>query len=491
MLQGKLDEAAQTTRQNLMIVGLCAIVFVMSVALFLVFTQYFSAGKEALKMASPQIEGLSPKPDLTSRADATSDPVSPVELVAKRSSKAVLSLINQFEEVIEPKITKQEFGQWNSALQQRLLREKKQAIETLAKGDVDNAFDQLTQVTSDAQDALSELESEFAAEIDNAHSALSVDAYREARIAINKALSLKTNAPEAVDLKERIEKLPEILSLIDQAHIAQTENDLYKEQQISLKISQMDPNRSAFAERAVEIENLLVEQKFEDIVIAGNEAHKSENVKTLQQVVTVARSLFPQRAETRDLEAKFLALKRKIAFNDFMINAHVAISNDNWKEALTAYNQAKTIHPNDNEVVGGIALASQIIQHLNSIQAFNNAPSRLANVTVKKSAEDTLENASTLGAISPALKTAMKQLKANVENYNHPITITVVSDGLTNVSVRGVGQVGLVSQHSIQLKPGNYRFEGKRQGYKTKSISLTITPEDTNVRVEVIADEQI
>jgi len=491
MLQGRLDEAARATRQNLIIVGLCAVVFVMSISLVLVFTQYFTKEKSAVQAVSPQLEDLPSKSDLTLKDDAAQELTQPAELNLKTSHKAVLSLINQFEEEIEPKVAAQEFGLWNSALQQRLLNEKRQAIETLAKGDLDLAFDQLTQAIKDAKDALSELESEFAAEIDNALSAFSVDAYREARIAIDKALTLKASDPDAINLKKQIGKLPEIQSLIDQANVARTENDLYKEQQISLKISQIDPNRTAYAERADEIELLLIEQKFEDVVIAGNEANRTDNVKALQQIITVARALYPERAETRDLEGKLLFLRHKIAFNGFMINAHTAISNDNWKVALTAYKQAQTIHPDDSEVIGGITLASQIIQHQNSIRDFNIDPGRLANVTVKKSAENTLENASTLGAISPTLKAAITRLEVNIENYNRPVNITVISDGLTNVSVRGIGQVGIVSQHSIQLKPGNYRFEGKRQGYKTKSVSITITPEDTNVRVEVIADERI
>jgi len=402
-----------------------------------------------------------------------------------------LVLVNQFEQTIEPALLTPEFEAWNKDLQQALRAEKKQAVENLAAGNTDQAFAQLSSAIKKATDALAEFDGEFAAAVDNAKSALSVDAYREASTAINMALKLKPNDPDTLNLREQIEALPQILSLIEQAAVARTENNLLKEQQLSEEISALDPNRTAYADRAADINTILVNRKYEDIIISGNEASRSSNLKALQQSVEVARSLFPSRSETKDLENKLVELKQKIAFNRFMTNAHIAVTNDKWNDALTAFKQAETIHPNDQEVIGGIALASQIIQHQNSLQDFNNNPGRLVNETIRKSAENTLDNASTLGTISPHLNNQINQLKTNIEIYNQPIEILVISDGLTDISVRGVGQVGTVKQYSIRLKPGNYRLEGKRQGYKTKSVSITIAPEDKNVRVEIIADERI
>lgn len=491
MLQGQLDDAARKTRQNLIIFGLCAVVFITLIALTLVVTRYSTSEKETIEVTATQIDDPSSAPSVNP-SDETASPSKPsVEPLSKASNRDVLALINQFEETIEPKLATPEFGAWNQGLREKLLSEKRQAVDALAMGNVDQAYEQLARTLKSAEEAIAELDGEFAAQIDNALSALSVDAYREANIAINKALALKVSDADAIRLKEQIEKLPEILSLMEQVDIARTENDLYKEQQLSLKISQIDPTRTAYAERADEIDTLLMDRKYEDIIISGNEASNSENLKALQQSTQVAKSLFSRRAETKDLEEKLTALKRKIAFNAFMTDAHSAVTNDNWKAALTAYMQAETIHPNDKEVIGGIGLASQIIQYQNSILGFNKDPGRLANEAVKRSAENILNHASTMGAISPSLNTELVQLKTNIENFNRLVEIRVISDGLTDVSVRGVGQIGVVSQYSIRLKPGSYRLEGKRQGYKTKSISITISPEDTNVRVEIIADERI
>ena len=41
-------------------------------------------------------------------------------------------------------------------------------------------------------------------------------------------------------------------------------------------------------------------------------------------------------SEKKDLEKKLVTIKKKIAFNRFMTTAHAAVTNDNWKDALTA-----------------------------------------------------------------------------------------------------------------------------------------------------------
>lgn len=490
MLHGQLEEAARKNRLNLIIFSLCGVVFLLSIALLLLFTNSFET-KTAEDMSQPTLSSPASEPALNPSETPIDRPIIPQQGTAQTSNKDVLRLVSQFEETIEPKLRAPEFQAWNETLPQQLLSDKQQAVANLAAGNTDQAFEQLAHLIKKATDAFAEFEGEFAAAIDNARSALSVDAYREANTAVNRALSLKPTDLDALTLKERIETLPNILSLIEQAEVARTENNLLKEQQTSEEISRLDPTRTAYADRAAAIEKLLVNQKYEDIIISGNEAARSENLKSLQQSAQVARSLFPDRAETKDLENKLVTLKRKIAFNAFMTNAHSAVTNDNWDAALNAYRQAETIHPNDQEVIGGIALSSQIIQHQNTIQNFNQDPGRLVNEAIKKSAENTLQDASTLGAISPNLNTQIEHLKTNIEKYNRLIEITVISDGLTNVSVRGVGQVGTVTEYSIRLKPGEYRLEGNRQGYKTKSVSITITPEDTNVRVEIITDERI
>ena len=69
--------------------------------------------------------------------------------------------------------------------------------------------------------------------------------------------------------------------------------------------------------------------------------------------------------------------------------------------------------------------------------------------------------------------------------------MVVRSDNHTHISVRGVGEVGVVEKKSIRLKPGVYTFEGKRSGFRSRLLNVEIGLYQTSVDVELICNEQI
>jgi len=74
---------------------------------------------------------------------------------------------------------------------------------------------------------------------------------------------------------------------------------------------------------------------------------------------------------------------------------------------------------------------------------------------------------------------------------NKKVSVEIISDNQTNIIVRGVGVVGITQSKTIQLTPGRYKFEGKREGYKSKLIDVLISYDKTSYRLNVICDEPI
>ncbi len=78
-----------------------------------------------------------------------------------------------------------------------------------------------------------------------------------------------------------------------------------------------------------------------------------------------------------------------------------------------------------------------------------------------------------------------------MKDYTTPLEIIVLSDTHTFVEVKSVGQVGAVAEKTIQLLPGDYIFEGKRKGFVTIRVPVTLRPGDSGKRISVVANEQI
>jgi hypothetical protein len=93
--------------------------------------------------------------------------------------------------------------------------------------------------------------------------------------------------------------------------------------------------------------------------------------------------------------------------------------------------------------------------------------------------------------VSPSLNKKSGDLSHLLESMNKKISVEIVSDNQTNIIVRGVGVVGKTESKIIQLKPGRYKFEGKREGFKSRLIDVLIPYDKISYRLNVICDEPI
>jgi len=96
-----------------------------------------------------------------------------------------------------------------------------------------------------------------------------------------------------------------------------------------------------------------------------------------------------------------------------------------------------------------------------------------------------------LRPLCPQLLVLDNSVRDYLQQAQVPVSVAVVSNGATDVSVRRVGQVGKHKRKTIQLTPGLYEFEGRRNGYKSTLVELEIPYGVANIEVRVEANERI
>jgi hypothetical protein len=92
--------------------------------------------------------------------------------------------------------------------------------------------------------------------------------------------------------------------------------------------------------------------------------------------------------------------------------------------------------------------------------------------------------------MSPSLQSQIAQVAKSIDEYSEPVKVTVNSDGKTYVIVIGVGHVGQHKQKEIELMPGEYVLQGRREGYRNKRIPFTVKA-NTPIELSLICDEKI
>jgi hypothetical protein len=402
-----------------------------------------------------------------------------------------MSALGAYERDVEPRIADENFGAWDRALRHQLAGDKAASVQLFADGAYGEAARTLDVTARSAEQALAARDAAFSDSLAAARAAADTDDYDQAARQIAEALRLLPQSSEALALEQRIDRLPPILDLIARASVARIENDLDTEAALLDETVAADPSRTALAERLAAVRGLLDERRFAAQVEAGIAAVERRDPAAARRALKAAEAVFEGRSESKLLAQRIAALERDIDVVRLTRKAEAAADADDWTSAQSHYEAIGKLLPGDQQAAAGAQLARTITDLDARIARHLAAPQRLASSNVADEARRLIAEAQMASALSPRLAGRRAALEAALADYTTEIPVEVVSDGVTYVSVRGVGQVGPTTGRTIALRPGRYTFEGIRAGYKSKLVQVDIPPGATGFVVEVVCDEPV
>jgi len=513
MLNDQLEQASLQAAQNIKRMIIIAVVFVVFiVAVFFGFLKFDNARDDvssgygdgsggynpqaSSNQTSPDQMSANPvgnNPSLSSSSPTLSDvlPLGDKKPVDEKSLNQFKTDITAFDENVISQIEDDDFKNWDNATYQSVTARKDKALQLFSRGEYANASDVLSAATDDALAALSDMENRFNDQLNAANTAYDNDDVETAKLAIDKALAIKPKDIPAGILKRQIDTLPETLKLIENAVVARAENNLAKEREALKKIIENAPQRESYQTRLRTVNAEILENDYSRYTDAAFAALDQRQLKTANKNYKKARNIFQNRTEISLLKQKIKTLKKELDVEQNIRDAENAIDQQNWQAAAGYFNKASAIFPQNKTIVDGLLLANKINSINDQLQNMLNNPERLTSKSLRRAAKTLLKQSDSVSHLSKAMILRGGDLTRLVEAYAQDIDIFVQSDGLTFVSVRSVGQVGLTKGRTIKLKPGRYAFEGKRDGYQSKRVNVDIPPGSTPITVTVIADEPI
>ncbi len=401
------------------------------------------------------------------------------------------ALLRVYVDDLEPAIQSEAFGAWDAAAQQKIVALKAAAMQALSQGQHLEAVGTLKTAVEISRTALHAREAAFTAALAAAHRQSDADNYDAALVHIAEALRIRPDSAAAVRLSARIQALPQVLAHLRAARTAAAENNREAELRALEAIVKSDPDRAGARSRITTLRAARQDERYHRAITHGLRAVEQGTHNDARQHLAVAQRLFPGRAETALLAEHLRGVERYEQVARLVNTAHAAVAADDWEAALAAYRQAAQRAPDSAPVAQGRQTAARMVSLLKAVDAHLAAPHRLSAPHIAAHARTLVAESQRVGQVSPKLAAQTSELQRQLARYATPVAIRVVSDGQTQVSVRGVGRVGSVVSKVIHLKPGDYRFEGRRQGYKSKIVSVRITPSTADVQVAVVCDEPI
>jgi tetratricopeptide (TPR) repeat protein len=473
MLEKKLERASEASaKQNTRMVAIFFVALLSCIAIIVLISTFNS------KMPQPGSSEVVP----VHAAD-------PVEQSGLREQ--FMKRLQAYETELKPDIIDANLKNWNLEKDAEITSFKEAAISAFGMGDYAAALEHLTKLGEVARLTLEERDALFSSEITAARLALNQDNHTTGKLHITKALQLKPGDQEAQDIEQKLDALPELLALLKRAEVAGIENNPEKEFAALAEAVKLAPHRDELKQRRDELAERIRENRFLVLISSGLFSVDKKELRAARSSYKQANTLFPGRSELRVLNEGIVKASAALDLKQSIALTKKAAAQDDWVRAQSVYSGAAKRHPKEKRIVDGLQLSNRLVELQQAVADYISRSERLSSGNVFEAAQNTAIQAAVFAPYSLSLKEKVVELKELLASMNVEIPVFVKSDNQTYILVRGVGKVGLTHGRNIQLKPGEYTFEGSRTGYKSKLVRVRLPVGKASFQVEVICDERI
>ncbi|HEY5667462.1 MAG TPA: hypothetical protein VIV64_12155 [Gammaproteobacteria bacterium] len=290
---------------------------------------------------------------------------------------------------------------------------------------------------------------------------------------------------------ERADKLPAVLEAMRRADALEQEGGLAEAAAIYREVLEIDPAWAQARQALNDINRRIANARFDALLAAGFAAIEDGRHGQAIEEFTAALAMRPASEVARDglAQAEEGQLLDEIAMAE--IRGMAFERRELWDQAITRYREALGTDPTLKFAIDGLARAQRRADLDVKLQALIDSPRLLLAGDVFADAGGMLEEARAIEQPGPRLSSQAEQLERLMELASTPIPITLISDGLTEVTVYRVGELGQFTSTSLTLKPGNYTAVGYRNGFRDVRKNFSVLPGAANEPVTVICTEAI
>ena len=371
-------------------------------------------------------------------------------------------------------------------------------LQGLARADAafaNSSFEVATQeynAASDMLDAIEQSRPERLAEaLSKGQQALDQFAGDEAMAQYNIALAIDPSEQRAVSGLERARNIEQVADLIARARAAEAELDweaargLYQE---AIALDAAVPEARSGLDNVI---SAIEAERFRDLMSRALSAVENAQFDSARQWLTEAAALRPQSSEVTDARRQL-----ELAFQEQQIGTHrnkaeTLAAQERWHEAVREFDAVLGIDPQAQFAVVGVEHARRLARLNDQIDTYLKHPERLHSPQPKTNARSLLDVADLETDTGPLLQQKFDTLRNLLARAETPVSIQLVSDGLTEVIINRVARLGAFEETTIELLPGNYVARGQRVGYRDVRIEFTVgIPNQTPV-VTIRCEEKI
>ena len=346
------------------------------------------------------------------------------------------------------------------------------------------AYDELEPLLEQVDEVFRATLAEAEQAIDNGDS---IEALRLYELAV--AIS-PSHAPALAGLA-RAKSLDEVLSLTEQGLSLERNLELDAARQSFEQAIELDPAWEPANTGLQRVLSTINELEFDLRMTEGLSSLAENDFRGARAAFRMALELQPDSKEPGD---GLLQVDQGIRLGNISALERQAASlegNEQWQDSAGAYNRILELDGNLSFAQDGLGRSNQMIALHQQLDDLIEEPDKLSLPRTMHTATQLIVNITRMPDIGPRLASQRDELSRLLKRAATPLTVRLVSDNVTDVSIYKVGKLGTFAATELSLRPGTYVAVGSRPGFRDVRLEFRVAPEIDMQPVVVRCEERI
>ena len=338
---------------------------------------------------------------------------------------------------------------------------------------------------------LDEVDKVFAATYAEARAALEAADPVEAVRLFDLAAAISPGHRGAQEGLQRARNLDTVLSLMDQGLAHEDELELQAARQSFERAVELDPAWEPAQAALQRVRSTITQMDFDQRMTEGLTALADGDFLGARAAFRMAEKLKPGSPEPGDglLQVDQGLRLQEIAGLESKAGQHEQA--EEWSDASDTYERILELDSNLAFAQDGLRRTRQMEALHETLRGYIAEPDILSRPSTMQAATALLLDITRMDDIGPRLADRRDELSRLLKRAATPLTVTLVSDSRTDVSIYKVGKLGSFDEHQLRLRPGTYVAVGVRPGYRDVRLEFRVAPEVDMEPIVVRCEEPI
>ncbi len=321
--------------------------------------------------------------------------------------------------------------------------------------------------------------------------ALAAGEHEEAVAQFELVLAIEAEHAEAGRGLDQARQLPELLALLDQGNEYRGQGRLEEAATEFRRAIALDGRWRPARDALVATEAAIAQREFDALLSRGFAAIAEQQFGAAEQHFGAALQMRPDSQAAQDglVQAEQGRLLDQIALMEARALAFEL--REMWTEAVAQYRAALQVDSTLEFARSGLERAAVRADLDVKISHLIDNPTLLFDDAILSDARGMLEDARGYDSPAGRLEQQIGELQALVELAATPVTVQLVSDSRTQVTLYRVGSLGAFETTTVDLRPGTYTAVGSRTGYRDVRRTFSVLPGRPPEPVDVTCVEPI